>query len=566
MSFLLLLLLPAAAAATADDAAYAASVAALAAPASPAGPVVGTAAGQIRGSVGTGGVLVFRGIPYAEPPTGALRWQDPVAKSPWAGVRPATEDGAGCPQQCRLPAITCPPVQSEDCLFLNVFVPPPSSPPSSSSSPFPSLSAAKPKAVMFWIHGGDFYQGYGGGLLYDGTVLAQEEDVVVVAINYRLGALGFLYSGPDKSTQFTGNFGLRDQQLALRWVQQNIAKFGGNPNQVTIFGQSAGGASVASHLNMPSSKGLFARAILQSNPVGLPFRTADKAPKFTSFVAKDAGCTETVYEPCMRALSWEKVLAAAVSAESNLFIEIGNFLSLFQPYSPVVGTPELAEQPMIGFLNGTSMDVPTMMGSVQQEGLIFVYEAFAKGPTSRTVEDTLLAVIYGVGNVGKILKQYPRNKSKLDQRNHTAPIVTDSLFHCPIRHISLRMANRSRANYVYHFNHVLTFGDKFWDPSAPICVGNVCHGEELALVFDPNLARINATYSTDEQALARSMQTYWANFAKTGNPGAGWPAMESKEEEAMVLETPKSVVVKSGYAAKCQLWDDLGYEWVLRHS
>ena len=256
---------------------------------------------------------------------------------------------------------------------------------------------------------------------------------------------------------------------------------------------------------MPSSKGLFSQAILQSNPVGLPFRTADKAPEFTSFVAKDAGCTEPNYEPCMRALSWEKVLAAAVTAESNLFIEIGNFLSLFQPYSPVVGTPELAVQPMVGFLNGTSMDVPTMMGSVRQEGLIFVYEAFAKGPTSRTIEDALMAVIYGVDNVEKILKQYPRNKSKHDMRNHTAPIVTDSLFHCPIRHISLRMANRSRTNFVYHFDHVLTFGSKFWDPSAPICVGNVCHGEELAIVFDPNLARINATYSADEQALSRSM-------------------------------------------------------------
>jgi carboxylesterase type B len=131
---------------------------------------------------------------------------------------------------------------------------------------------------MFWIHGGNYYQGYGGGLLYDGTSLASNENVIVVSINYRLGALGFLYSGPDPETHFTGNYGIRDQQEALHWVQRNAKAFGGNPDQVTIFGQSAGGESVGTLLNMPSSQGLFAGAIAQSIPVGFPLREADKAP------------------------------------------------------------------------------------------------------------------------------------------------------------------------------------------------------------------------------------------------------------------------------------------------
>lgn len=523
--------------------------------------VITTATGKVEGIVTVDGVKVFRGIPYAEPPVGDLRWKDPVPKSPWEGTKQALVDGAGCPQQCKLPRIICPPVQSEDCLFLNVFAP-------------AASSYSSGKAVLFWIHGGDFYQGYAGGILYDGHVMARDQDVVVVALNYRLGALGFLYSGPDKHTQFTGNFGLRDQQLAMRWVQDNIAAFGGDPKQVTIFGQSAGGASVASHLNMPSSKGLFARAILQSNPVGLPFRTADKYPKFSRFVAKGAGCTKLPYEACMRNLTWQKVLSAAVTAETNLLIERGNFLSLFQPYSPTVGTPELAVQPMVGFLNGTSMDVPTMMGSVSQEGLIFVYEAFAKKATSRMLEDGLLSIIYGVDHVGAILNQYPRNASVHDMRNHTAPIVTDSLFHCPIRHISLSMANHSRQNFMYHFEHSLSFDAKFWDPSAPICVGNVCHGEELALLFEPNLAQINASYSTEEDRLATSMQSYWAHFAKFGVPGSGspgqdpllWGRMEAVNETSMLLQTPQNMITLGNYSGKCKLWDSIGYEWLLRHG
>ena len=325
------------------------------APAALAVPItVTTSAGQVQGSVDGDGVSSFRGIPYAEPPVLARRWQDPVPRVPWTGVKSTTVDGAGCPQECKLRTICCPPTQDEDCLFLNVFSPPGAASSSASSN---NNSTTTKKAVLFCessflyarctmavrsvtaasyvhplvprtrrhntkpqcllpacsslcfasafcscfapirsrpsirarftlhhhhsltpscfrspvvfllpapspslypttqppkhpnthprndtgIHGGNFYQGYGGGLLYDGTTIAREQDVVVVALNYRLGALGFLYSGPDKATQFTGNFGLRDQQLALRWVQENAAAFGGDPSRVTIFGQSAGG-------------------------------------------------------------------------------------------------------------------------------------------------------------------------------------------------------------------------------------------------------------------------------------------------------------------------------------
>ena len=297
------------------------------------------------------------------------------------------------------------------------------------------------------------------------------------------------------------------------------------------------------------------------------------------------------------------MLAGAVKAETDLLVEAGQFLSLFQPYSPTVGTPELKVQPMVGFLNGASLDVPTVMGAVTQEGLIFVYEAFPAKPVSRVEEDALLALIFGVDHVEEVLKQYPRDPNSKDMRNHTAPIVTDALFHCPIRHIALRLAQQQKNGsrpagdlWAYRFDHVLSFGSKFWGtgPSA-ICVGNVCHGEELPLVFQPPLAQINGSYSSEEMALSKSMQQYWANFANDADPngsnglsssassavGAGnditgtanvgggllaWPKLEAKNESMIRFMTPGNVVDVASDRNKCALWDSLGYEWVLRHS
>ena len=351
----------------------------------------------------------------------------------------------------------------------------------------------------------------------------------------------------------------------------------------------------------------------------LPFRTADKSPKFTALVAKDAGCGDDPRKPCekcMLALPWQSVLAGAVKAETDLLVEAGQFLSLFQPYSPTVGTPELKVQPMVGFLTGASLDVPTVMGSVTQEGLIFVYEAFPTKPVSRVEEDALLALIFGVDHVEEVLKQYPRDPNSEDMRNHTAPIVTDALFHCPIRHIALRLAqqqkNGSRPTgdlWAYRFDHVLSFGSKFWGKGASaICVGNVCHGEELPLVFQPPLAQINGSYDSEEMALSKSMQRYWANFANDADPNdskddsngpndssglsspsssssssvaAGndvtgtanakggllaWPKLEAKNESMIRFMTPGNVVDVASDRSKCALWDSLGYEWVLRHS
>ena len=433
-------------------------------------PTVTLDSGVVEGTLNIKNtVATYRGIPYAAPPVGPLRFKNPSPPKSWTGTRAAYYDGAGCPQACKLPAAACPPVQDESCLFLNVFAPVTSA----------KQTTTELLPVMFWIHGGDFYQGYGGGILYDGTSLADHENVIVVALNYRLGALGFLYSGNDNG-QFTGNYGILDQQAALGWVQRNARAFGGDPAQVTIFGQSAGGDSVGTLLTMPSSKGLFSKAIMQSFPVGLPFRTSEKFPSFTKVVARDSGCRDSPYEACMMQLTWKEILAGAVQAESNIVANIDSFLNLFQPFTPTVGTPDLALQPFQSFEQGKVLDVPLVMGSVRQEGMIFMYEAFKKN-LIRTEEDGLLAVIYGLQNVEKILKEYPRNRSSgsldgKDMKNHTAPIVTDSLFKCPIRKVLLTLSamekngTRQSKGYNYHFDHVLSFGSSFWLPTSPVCV------------------------------------------------------------------------------------------------
>jgi carboxylesterase type B len=327
---------------------------------------------------------------------------------------------------------------------------------------------------------------------------------------------------------------------------------------------------------------------MESVPAGLPFRTADKFPRFTKVVSKNAGCGKRAgYEACLRNQSVSTILAAQQKADKNVAAELGQFLSLFQPYTPTVGTPELKVQPLSGFVaaDNSVLDVPVMIGSVRQEGLIFIYEAFKTKPLTTATEDALMALIYGGVDTFKVLKQYPRTSAdRHDARNHTALFATDSLFHCAIRHSALSLsaayASGKRPNgavHTYHFDHVTSFGDKFWLPSVPICVDAVCHSEELPFVFDANYSVINASFTAAERVLALSMQTYWATFAKTGSPGSAptgmrvgepedsalaWPEYESGSEEALRFGTPNTVD-KARYRSKCNFWDELGYKWIL---
>lgn len=290
------------------------------------------------------------------------------------------------------------------------------------------------------------------------------------------------------------------------------------------------------------------------------------------------------------ALDWHAVLEAQLLAQKDVVAQIGHIADLFVAFSPVVGKLELPVQQLQGFVqNHTVADVPLLIGTNREETLLFVHDAFSE-PLSRVEETAVQALIFGGDDARQINKQYPRDeasKAAGDYRNHTTNFTTDSLFHCPVRHAALmqtrmreQWGTRTSATYGYHFDQVISFDAAFWVPSSPFCVGHVCHGEELPYVFNINLTasaqvrKYNSSFTPAEVTLAHSMQTYWANFAKTGAPGSftppggaplAWPVLTVAQEQLMNLTALEggNHVDSASYREKCAFWDVLGYEWVL---
>lgn len=320
-------------------------------------PDVGTKSGLLCGNIiGTSGgkaVNAYLGIPFAESTAGRNRWRAPAPRAPWEGVLRATRTGPACPQTGE----TIYP-ESEDCLYLNVWVPAEASP--------------APRAVMVFIYGGAFVYGYDAQPLYDGAYTAGNGDVIVVNVNYRVGALGFLSGVKDAKTgeAVNGNFGILDQIAALEWVRDNVASFGGDPEKVTIYGESAGAMSVGIHLvSSPRSKGLFRAAIMESNPLGLPYKNVRQSRAVAREFASNLGCGPDDLA-CMRAQPAEAVLAAQMQMDMALpalFHGIRDFLA----WSPVVDGDVVVQQPIRAIEDGR-LTKPVILGTNRNEGLLFV--------------------------------------------------------------------------------------------------------------------------------------------------------------------------------------------------
>jgi len=445
-----------------------------------------------------GGVLVgeateraniFRGIPFAAAPVGKLRWAPPQPAATWSGARDATKNGPSCPQPMNADGTPnsggANGPMSEDCLQLNVFAP----------------KGAKRAPVMVWIHGGSHRTG--AGWIYDGQNFARD-GVVIVTINYRLGPLGY-FAHPaltrDAGAQPTGNFGLMDQIAALKWVRKNIAAFGGDPKNVTVFGESAGGMSTLAILASPAAKGLYQKAIVES---GLgwfePSTLAAKEKTYATSVEK-AGITASTADE-LRAVPWEKINAIP-----------GN-------YGPFTDGRLLTETPTQALAAGRFADVPLIIG-------------FNSG------EDSLMGAGPVAGRMGPItepVRAVYKDEAATGDDAITRAIFNDKVFGAPARWIAAEAAPGKPA-WLYHFSYVATR----MRPG----VKSAAHAAEIPYVWEYWGRRTPMSVVSDEdKAVAALMHACWVSFAKAGAPRCGreaWPAYGAKADTLMEFGSSSGV-------------------------
>ena len=487
------------------------------------------------------------GIPYGRPPVDLFRWKPSVIVSPWApSTFDATHDPVGCPQICVTdePPHICPVKQSEDCLYLNVYAP--LTPPTT------------PVPVLVFAHGGNFHDGYAGGyelaggLLYDGREYTNTTGQIAVVINYRLGALGFLYGGgAEKFTDLEGNYGLMDQIVALEWVHANIGAWGGDPARVVLMGQSAGAMSISAHLTRPQTAGLYSAVIQHSNPFGEPYRSPPEALAAAAGFANYSGCGEdwvwrvdwAPLEACLRKLDTATILAASAAAELDLLADLDAILQVVVAWGPTVGTPYLPLRPLEAFQQGLVNDVPIAVGTTANETVIFVYEVL-DFPLSQLLYEAAVAVLVTPAAVPDILRLYPiPAPAPSDFRVFASTVLTDALFLCPTRNATEAMQvaqpGRRSPTYHYQYNHLLNWGGTAWGANFTECDDEVCHGSDLPLWWLPRTSPGPGfgNYTAEEVDLAHTWQRYWANFAATGSRAGGgevaWPAYTSANRATM---------------------------------
>lgn len=502
----------------------------------PSPPVVDTAQGQVLGKyVSLEGfaqpVAVFLGVPFAKPPLGPLRFTPPQPAEPWTFVKNTTSHPPVCSQNpvtaqvlSELFTLTkegTPLRFSEDCLYLNIYTP-------------ADLTKKSRLPVMVWIHGGGLVMG--GASTYDGTVLSAHENVVVVIIQYRLGIWGFFSTGDEHSP---GNWGHFDQLAALRWVQENIANFGGNPGSVTIFGESAGGESVSVLVLSPLAKNLFHRAISESG-VTLTSALVKKDTKaLAQKIATFAGCkttTSAVMVDCLRQKSEDELLE--VSEKMNFFsIDFHGDPRENHPFvSSVVDGVLLTKTPEEIMAEKQFNSVPYITGINQQEfGWILpmmLGYPISEGKLDEKTAASLLWKSYTVTNIPEELTPVAAEKylggtdDPVKKKDRFLDMMGDVLFGVPAVIIARGHRDAGNPTYMYEFGYQPSF---FWDVRPKTVIGD--HGDEIFSVFGAPLLKDGA--SEEEIKLSKMVMRFWGNFARTGNPnGEGlphWPVYDQEE-------------------------------------
>lgn len=482
-------------------------------------PIVRVKSGALRGARSATGIESFLGIPFTAPPVGSLRWRPPQDPAAWTGVRDATHYSSACTQRNNSHS-------SEDCLYLNVWT--------------PAKSDSERLPVMAWIHGGGFVGGSGSDPKFDGTRLAQK-GVVVVTINYRLGVFGFL-ARPDLTKESphhaSGNYGLMDQLYALRWVQENIGSFGGDPHRVTVFGESAGATSIGYLLVSPLAKGLFQAAILES-----PSRVLLPDPELKQVVngltpMETVGAAIVPHIAEARNWTTAEVMQHAKAATDALFAPGAKGKLGLRPEGHV-HIPDAHDAPWWAFVDGwviphqlqrlyrdgAEIAVPVLAGTNANEGSVFLRNFRPK--TTEEYRDYLRLNYWPEG--GEMFRLYPATSAG-GIRNAVDKIITDGLFLYGVHGIALAEQRDRKPVYLYRFSR------KSRDPKMTAL--GAWHGAEVPYVFgtaDPQLSP--GSYNAQDRAISEQMMNAWTNFAKTGNPNTSdlprWPAATAQDENYM---------------------------------
>jgi para-nitrobenzyl esterase len=533
------------------------------------GPIVQTKQGKVQGFL-QNGVAEFLGIPYAAPPISTnptaepcsrtnLRWCPPVAHAPWKAALQATAYAPICAQIVTLGAFAGPANNNEDCLYLNVFT--------------PNVGGDRKLPVIFWIHGGGNLDGETPG--YDGSKMALKGRTVVVTVAYRVNLMGWLaHPALDHEGHLSANYGILDQQFALQWVHDNIARFGGDPGNVTVGGQSAGAEDTGIAMLSPLDRGLFDRGICESFcpsrffPGSNGFRTLASAETIGVAFAQAAGCgsgSDSSVAACLRALPAAKIEALAGPDASRTV----NFV-----VGPILDGTVIPEQPIPAFRNGHFNHVPLINGNVQDEANFFL--AIAEQSTSSRdpitaaqfesyVNGTFASPPYPAGTAARVLAQYPLSAYPSPQL--ALDRVQTDLQICSERQIDEILASQIPL-YTYEFDDETA---PFYFPSMPGFTPNAYHTADIQYLFPswhggPTPPSVIHTFNRLQESLSDQLVAAWTNFAHTGNPnGVGntpWPRY-APDNELWLIENIApaglTTLTDSQYAAKrhCALWDGL---------
>ena len=465
-------------------------------------PAATIAQGRLAGAR-TGDVERFLDIPFAAAPVGALRWRAPQAPPRWRGVRDAAKLGPACPQTVR-PALVAGGVaehQSEDCLQLNIWRP----------------AGARKLPVMVWIHGGAHVVGSGTFPVFDGTAFARQ-GVVLVTINYRLGALGYFahpaLSAAKPRGEALANYGLMDQLAALRWVKKNIAAFGGDPRQITLFGESAGAIGVTTILAQPEAKGLFAKAIVQSGVGLLDPRPLGEQEALGAALAARAGAPPSASLDALRALPAAALVAA------------GEVRTPGAMTGPILDGDLVREAPWRVFARSEPIDVPLLVGANSNEASVIL--AMGVPPTAALAylgrDQAAGRAAYGMGLADDELARQ---------------VLGDAWFVAPARWLAARTAGGA-PSYLYHFDYVAA--------ARRDRAKGAAHGSEIPYLFGTldYFASVAGAVGDEDRRFGEGISACWVGFAKTGVPGCAlvrdWPRYDAASDR-LAKFTPESGVV-----------------------